>query len=481
MLLKAFDCLEDTTATTSTTSTTRTTTETTIPLNCYNPYCKCIVPDVKCEGFSAFNQLSFKYADFNYTFKNVILIPLDKIVLNDNLDVTGLTITTNSNLKLWNIKSFTLSSNPLGKFKFEPGNRYMTVELIDSSFTFDYLQKPLNSICDSSLPENASLSIFFSNMKHINLINSDIQEPICPYIFRNVNFINLKIESLESNSKFAFLNVYNEATINSSNLKYELNSKIENFVVEKSQVGIIDPITNLLNYDVFRLTKKITFTNISIDYIRQDTFFFFPNLTTLKLSPSNWKSFLENGYNQEWMSGLHYLVYADLTNSTTFKNPNRFDFYLGSTKDTYDFPEEDFCRFKEFPHYRRIIPIVNFNYRGECSCTLISILRYAKLYSIHDGNDFQHSIGNTECLSGDYNSTINHCELDDRFSNCTPYTSSPVTTPAQSTLEDVDELTLPLEEIQTTAQPDGNVSSQLYVSFYYYFYLFIFILLNRVP
>ena len=37
----------------------------------------------------------------------------------------------------------------------------------------------------------------------------------------------------------------------------------------------------------------------------------------------------------------------------------------------YDFPNEDFCHFKHFPHSNLVFPIINTKLDLECSCTLL--------------------------------------------------------------------------------------------------------------
>lgn len=401
----------------SETTTTTTVRTTTVPQPCFNPYCKCTNENLVCEGFNSFDNLGFTQNQ-NYTFSRVVLKPNGMLPLNDHLDFSGLTITGLASLQLWRIQSITLGSNLFSKFNFSSftSNKHLTLEFVESIFKFDYQKQPINSQCLSTLSENASLNVLFINVRNLNWVNVDIPEAICPYLFRNAYFQTLSFSNLSSNSKILFTDVKNEATrLNIEKTTYEFSSRIDNYIISNADLGNIDPILNVLNYDLFTRTKVITFSNVSIKSIQLETFFYFANLTTLKIQLSNWPTFLEANFNSEWMHGLNFLI---LSNLTSFNNINPFNLYLGSQSDTYDYPLSDFCRFADFPHFRNILPVVNFDFRGECSCTLMHILKYSMFYTTSINSDYKRSIGFQKCITGNYNQTIAHCELDKLIEKC---------------------------------------------------------------
>lgn len=410
-----------TTTTIITTTTTRTTT-TTVPTSCYNNFCMCTTDWMRCEGFSSFHELDFSPSNGpGHTFQRVILIPSDsdnRLVLNDVLDFKNLTLTGTATIEMWRIKSMQLNSSPFSKLLFS-GNINMVLVLIDSIFRFDYLTQPLNSICFSNLTTSASLSRFFTNVLSLYLKDSEIPEPLCSYAFRNFRLQTLSVSNLNPSSRVEFITDNTEASLDPNNLNFELNCRIDIYTIENSVLSRIDPLKNVLNYELFTRTTTITFSNSNIDYIQPDTFYYFPNVTKLRLSPSNWAQFLEDNHNTQWMYGLNFRTRINLTNSSDFSSKNRFFLYLGRTNDTYDYPEKDFCYFADFPHFRAIQAVVNFYFRGECSCTLYNIIRYSMFYPSE--YDFTQSTGYSRCLTGthsNYNESILLCDLDKRIEIC---------------------------------------------------------------
>lgn len=120
------------------------------------------------------------------------------------------------------------------------------------------------------------------------------------------------------------------------------------------------------------------------------------------------------------MTGLNFNITRNLSGPDPFTTPNRFDLYLGASNDSYDYPEQDFCYFADFPHYRNILALVNFEHKGECTCTLMSIIRYSWRFK-HSSSlttDYHMSTGYKYCLRGDYNQTIANCKLDEKIKAC---------------------------------------------------------------
>lgn len=452
VLVNIFSAIELMNAETGETSNISTTTvrATTAPKECFNPFCLCsfvsFSDEIRCENFDSFGQLSFREdVEFGgYSFSKITLKPNQPLAFNDELDLKGVSLTNSgSSIEFWYLKSFSLdSSSPLQKLKFQyTSNINLQIKIIESKIQFDYDGNPFD--CNSSLAENASLSRMFIYGRTVEFVDVQIVNPMCVYIFRNVNFQTFRIKNLSPDSRIEFISDYDNVDENS--LSYMLNCRIDNYIVESSSLDIIDPISNVLNYDVFSYTRTITISNAKVKYIRPDTFFYFrANLTTFKLWPSNWNEFLLVNVDSKWMSGLNANMNANLTDPSVFKDPKRFLMYLGYSNDTYDYPEEDFCYFADFPHHRLILPIVNFAYADRCTCTLISILQYSKFYSVN--SDFSNSIGNQKCMNSNYNETIRNCDLEARYNKCK---SDSIYTNENLHTEDVNQTTNENEHLST--------------------------------
>jgi hypothetical protein len=49
----------------------------------------------------------------------------------------------------------------------------------------------------------------------------------------------------------------------------------------------------------------------------------------------------------------------------------------------YDYPNEDFCNFKHFPHHRFVLPELRPAYKSQQSCTELYLIQYSFKYEYH--------------------------------------------------------------------------------------------------
>lgn len=410
--------------TTSTTTTTTTIKTTTPPIACYNAYCFCFGPtagispsyDLVCQDFDSFDQLDFTENEpsVGKTIQaKITLIPKTMLALNDLLNLTGLTTSSTSQLKLSNLESIELSSQAISTLKI--GGNTFTIEIVDSAFHLRYQGKPVECDDDDRLPIEASLSRLFANVTNLYLTGVDIAEPLCPYAFRNLRMQTLRITSLRPGSRIEFVRTHKD----DANLPYNLNCNFTaNLEIYNSIIDTdIDPIAGqVLHYDVFQRIRRIRLENTKLaGRIRTDTFHYF-NVTEFTLAPSNWPEFLRLNGDMSWMTSLNSNVTVDLTNSSAIASTRSFPFNMGTTNDSYTYPDADFCYFRRFPHFRNILPIVNFNWNSQCSCTLIYVLQFAKKHK--SDSTFESSSGRKVCIGNDFEQVIEACDFEAREERC---------------------------------------------------------------
>lgn len=235
----------------------------------------------------------------------------------------------------------------------------------------------------------------------------------------------------------------------------------------------MDAISNVLSYQILSQVGTIDFTNVSIGVVRPDTFFYFAKLRTLKLRPLDWPSFLDANWDVAWMRGLNFNVSIDLTKPGDFQSKNQLSLYLGNSDDTYDYPEEDFCYFAFYPHEQSILPIMNYAHRGECTCTAISILRYAMNYNQTHTHEYYSSTGHKHCLKSNSNKTvtnqiISNCKIDEKIEWCR--TSRPTKSPVTSS-------TRSLEFLDTTSGNKNSCSQLVLIQALSYLALMFYVIL----
>jgi hypothetical protein len=82
----------------------------------------------------------------------------------------------------------------------------------------------------------------------------------------------------------------------------------------------------------------------------------------------------------------------------------------------YTFPNEDICLFKNFPHSQLVLPLIIFdpaNFRSnECSCTLIWLIQYYKLFF---SEVFQYITIDPEYENLLVNQTMNQCKISEKI------------------------------------------------------------------
>lgn len=413
-----------------------------IPSNCFK-YCTCDLNQLKCINFNSFTDLDFSTNKTNTTFNSISFTPNLKIKLDNSFNLTGLTLSSNNEIELSNIESFSLELDPFKPLTIASSSRIFKLKIKDSNFHFLHENgSSINDHCDHS-NQVKSVKIFefasFLTLQDILFI-----EPICPIIFRNkakpslsrLIVINPSAESFHPFKFYKMLNYDNDKNL--------LNSSITNLELNSMTLNELDDIETL-NYDVFSAVVTITITNAKILKIKSNTFAKLKALTQLKLNLLNWSQ-LEDF---KWITSLNTNRNFSLKELDNFVNlPSKvlveklklklllyFDLTLDVT--TYTFPDGDFCLFKDFPHQQMVIPIVKFkpNANITCTCTLLWVYKYAKTYADYI-SDLSTSSLYTECVRKNYTEMIVDCKFEQRLEVCNSLTTtdqSQFTNSSQST------------------------------------------------
>lgn len=128
----------------------------------------------------------------------------------------------------------------------------------------------------------------------------------------------------------------------------------------------------ILSPDLF---TKINFLNIEgvVDGIQGELFKDFHYLKNIRIALSNFKVFFNNG--NQWMKYLN-LDFKPLNLSLDFRHLNE----QVSFDSVYEYPDEDLCLFKDFPHDRFVYPKLVPGKILECSCTIFWLELYLHHY-----------------------------------------------------------------------------------------------------
>jgi hypothetical protein len=139
---------------------------------------------------------------------------------------------------------------------------------------------------------------------------------------------------------------------------------------------------NNLIPDLFRNVQRIGLAGI-LDGIESDLFLDFQNLKIIDLAISNLRELFHQG--NKWMNYLNLnLSISNRSGRVQFENRLIIEFaYLKrsvSFDSIYEYPNEDLCLFKDFPHERLVYPIIVPGKRLECTCTLYWLQSKAHYY-----------------------------------------------------------------------------------------------------
>jgi hypothetical protein len=257
---------------------------------------------------------------------------------------------------------------------------------------------------------------FFSNINYSIIFKHDIRyfSGLRPTIFTNSSIDYISLYGLSNSTiKRNYFTFENES--------YNLNSKINRIRLNLFKVKLSGDI---LNENVFEQTNTI-FIEQQIAGIETDTFKPLKRLKRLELMMVSFYNFFHQG--TSWMRNLNSDVQIDLNtlknskNLTEFGEPFKLVFAQSWFAFPYNFPDEDFCLFNNFPHEHYVIPLSTI-----CSdtCTFQWMIKYKYLYepfeeicSFTKVCDFD--LLNSLCInnfkSNTYQSSWN--ELDDGLNN----------------------------------------------------------------
>jgi hypothetical protein len=344
-----------------------------------------------CENFDSFKQLNFsklRYAKVEY----LRLVPKTKLILNNSLDLNGLLFSRNFTVDLANLNGIEITANPFQRATI----KYSEIKLLNSDLNFlaNNLQLSLND-CEALIASSSFQANIFSSFNSIVFgENVKYTKQLCPVVFKNLKLNSLKIYSLSENE--------NKLDFELVNNPFQLNTFINELFIHESVIALDE---FFLYFGLFKNIKALFLLNTYLISIKPNVFKPYMDLKLINFDLPNMSNFLKsNSFN--WMESLS-------TNNLRirFKLKKNFD---------YDFPEEDFCRFKYFPGETNVFnefEIASFdkNETLPCSCTLMSLIRNYKRdsKSVYVGNLERYF----EC-GIELDNQINDCDINQKLNNC---------------------------------------------------------------
>lgn len=388
-----------------------------------------------------FNELKDLNFDCSISYLNLSILqfrPVKKLVLNSSLNLTGLVLTPierEVSIKLLNFNGIDLTSNPFKSLKFI-NYSIERIFWIYMNSKFDFYS---NSFLTS---ENCSLELIKSNKDNLFsnaillAINNGIlfSDRMCPYAFSNMKIGVLSITKLSS----SFV-LYNMLQFQNKSYNNSINSTIFHLDIFMYHCELNSKFLNSLVFTDLRVLDL----NGQIHSIEAGLFKSFKRLKVLRLRIQYVKKLLIE--KNDWLNSIDYDFYVDPISSETIARNSDFIkvlivYQTYSQVTFYDYPNEDYCALKKFPHRRLLFPILLPNHKSSCTCTEIFLIQYSFLYSssIFQANsllfghyyDLQYHLDAFEsdafyshCINRSIFEIINKCNLYTRRINCSISTS----------------------------------------------------------
>ena len=378
--------------------------------------------------FSNFNKMSDLSIDCNQTYETtnwIQFLPKNGLVIDHSFNINklasrdrtffieylifnkiiGIDINRPPGLEK-NVSNFVITTLAL---YFSKLNAYSSGNLVDSS------QCNMNVFNNT---ENFFQSFFIIYFRKV------IYSEICPLIFRNsyafiIYFGDISNSFLVKNQlKFTNFNFSNEFNLHKNpkaftNVIFDLNYE---FFSE-----------NLLNKYLFKNLGKIKFTGLLLG-IDGDLFGDYKKLREIFFDIDDYRGFFHRSTN--WLKNLNSQIEVNLSDKREINKILRFknEMYLTfeyplkvSFDRIYEYPDEDICIFRHFPHKHMVYPLFRPGKLINCSCTLMWLQSYNYIYelttSYKENVNLMNKVVYRE-FEYEYCNLMIKCEFEKMFNKC---------------------------------------------------------------
>jgi hypothetical protein len=386
---------------------------------------------ILCHNFDSFSELRPECdAQVFQNVSNYVLHPnQNSLILNDEFDLLGLInlLLSRKNInfvdfKLKNLKGIDLKmfKNYLGKYGSDVKKAMMHTNLMieNSRFNF-YIGKNLIDYCDISLTDIQTY--FFSLIRGLALgLNTDYSLPICPYVFKNARLAYLSVANIIDHFMIKMLPRFYALGESQEIIDYDLNCSITRFYLFGYNYKFNKEI---FNSKVFEFSC-ILYLSGQINSIETDLFRPFNFLSDIIIEITNMRNFIHDNNGLEWLNymriGLRSAREEPIPDYIYILLHNQLSKNLNYTlSNEYEYSDEDFCLFANFPHQKRVVPIIELKKQlKNCSCTLLWLLKVIHMENLKNPMKYMSQNTITTCLNSNFSHMFNACDFDSRISKC---------------------------------------------------------------
>jgi hypothetical protein len=369
---------------------------------------------------NSFEELNVNCSDiFFLQVYTIKLFAQKKLFLESNFTLQALNSLFNISgdklrpVEIFNIKGFNFNRNSTKSQLTSAYTKFV-------NFNFDFY---LDKIKIADKETCLSLKTVLSEHKEKSFMplirNMDFRRKIfysktvCPYVFiksplRSISFFEIT-NSLIYKNTLEFIDV-NET----DEFDMHLN-KFENLALDIAYERITH---KLVEKNVFKHIKFLSLNGI-IYNIQTDLFASFREIRLIYISVDNFGIFFHKGLN--WLKHLNLGINVSLNETELNIRHAKYDLKYAMHvifheeysifRDIYEYPNEDLCLFKDFPHHRLVLPTILTAKIIPCSCTLIWMIQYSNFYLYKNFTYYRKGLW-TLIINVSKSEKVIHCLLD---------------------------------------------------------------------
>jgi len=336
-------------------------------------------------------------------------------------------------IEIFNIKGFNFNLNSTS---VQLASGYITL----MNFNFDFYLNKIKIDDKETCLSLKNILIEHKEKTFMPLIrNLDFRRKIfysktvCPYIFMKSPLRSMSL--FEITNSLIYKNIFEFIDVNET---HEFNMGLKQFENLALDIAYERITHKLIEKNVFNKMKFLSLNGIIYD-IQADLFASFGEIRLIYISVDNFGIFFHKGL--DWLQYLNLGIYVSL--NETELNIRGANYNLNYAvhiifhevwsifRDIYEYPNQDLCLFKDFPHHRLVYPTILTGKLIPCSCTLIWMIQYSKFYLYKNYTYYRKGLWTliindsksdktVHCLSGTSNFSleIDKCNFETNFKNC---------------------------------------------------------------
>jgi hypothetical protein len=327
---------------------------------------------------------------------NLKIFAKKNILLNNDLALHGVFNIFNrshrqNDVLFQNVKGFNENKRAFATMD-QSFNEIRSIQITNVNFDF-YSQGKLIPSENCTSENFNSKTNFFGSLKFLLLIEKVFYtNKICSYVFTNTNLEHLYLSDISNSlifvNRLEFLVIINE-TKGENMLKFlVLSMYCETLSVTNLNPFAFKHLEYLLiqrNLEHFEEVLFENFKEIKFISIKSDEIVNFFHRGTKWLNSINKKLNVNLSKIDELSQNISKLVSVEF-NVLGFLVFNKY----------YTFPNEDICLFKDFPHSQLVLPLIIFDASRfeytDCTCSLVWLQQYYKLYFYNNFSQFNEYI-----------------------------------------------------------------------------------------